>query len=123
MKNELEILQIKKQKLSDTEEKLSKINKEIEISEILLFDTNKKKRDIEKTIAEKFKVIVLREDFVDKKEKEIDDKILKNGIMVTRIEKDQRVLELYVKRLQKHYDTQGININILNEFGIKRDNI
>lgn len=115
--------------LKDTEIKLEKKKEELSIvthdcdkAELALFETNTKRREIENSIAAKFKVVVIREDAVDKKEKEINDKIHKNGIILTSTEVNLRNLEQYVKRLQRHYDEQKININILAEFGIKRDN-
>jgi len=58
----------------------------------------------------------------DKREKDIDEKIRKNGEILTLTEKNLGKIEVWAKRLQRRYDKSGIKIDALKTFGIKRDN-
>jgi len=123
------VLQGKAQELASVESELKIANESLSMVQHLVIETkgelvvlDVKQKEVLLDIENMKVDIAKRESQCAQMEKDVDDKISKNGIMVTRIEVEQRTLEQYVKRLQKHYDEQGININILNEFGIKRDN-
>lgn len=56
-----------------------------------------------------------------KKDAEIKQLVTKNGKILIQTENNLRLIEHYVKRLQRHYDKAGIKINVLEQFNIKRD--
>jgi len=109
--------------IQEKKEELELATHSWEKAELALFEANKNRKEIEKTIAAKFAILATRENDVDKKEKEVNDKLHKNGMILTRIEEQHGKLDLYVKRLQRYYNETGVNIQILDEFGIKGDNI
>ncbi len=57
------------------------------------------------------------------KETDVNEKIARNGKLLTQTEKNLRTIEHYAKRLQRMYDKAGIRIDVLGQFGVKRDSI
>lgn len=51
----------------------------------------------------------------------IHDRLKRNGEAVVQTEKNLRTIEHYVKRLQRHYDKLGLNVDVLRQFNVKRD--
>ena len=58
-------------------------------------------------------------DILDGKKEEISQLIEKNGRIITQTESNLAKIELYVRRLQRYYDENGIGLNILPVFGLE----
>lgn len=72
---------------------------------------------------ERLKFIAKEEDRLTAIQKETDAKIAKLGRLNTDTENGLAKLEQYVKRMQSIYDQQGLKIDLLGQFGIKRDKV
>lgn len=80
-----------------------------------------RKAELEKKNADEKVTLDALKSTLDRQEKEIDDKFKKDSAMRTQADRDLRLLEHYVKRLQRRYDKEGIRIDLLKQFNIVRD--
>lgn len=115
VKKEIEKKELQRKEFSDLSSSIDVLNKQA------IYLTSKRD-SIMKTADEVNLVLASRESNLNIREAEIDDKIKRNGIILTKTEGNLRQIEHYVKRLQRYYDEVGLKINILPVFGIRRDN-
>ena len=73
--------------------------------------------------ASKSKSLDAREVAVAEKESRAQELLSKNSSVLTDVEVKLGLLEHYVKRLQRLYDKNGIKIDLLAQFNIKRDSL
>lgn len=112
---------------------IRRLEKEIAVKMTMLNSIQAADEQLKKTFQERDRVMKQIQDAVndlDKREQhvifmedELDHKIEKNGMILTKTEENLRELELYAKRLQAYYEETGLNIYILDKFNIKRDNV
>ena len=112
---DLSALGAKVAKLKDEEKSLDGINAKVE----------KAKADLSSTLKEEKAVVgrvAAREEGLAMKEAEAKERREKNKAVLVQTEKNLRLIEHYVKRLQRRYDKSGVKVNLLGQFNVKRDN-
>lgn len=64
---------------------------------------------------------LLEKETLSTQKSETEEVIKKNGKILSDTEINLHTIDVYVRRLQRIYDRSGIKLNILEQFGIKRD--
>lgn len=101
-------------KLKDLEKKVAEAKQSLAITE-KAFEKASKAQEAE------LKRIAKESASLDKKKKEVSELIARDSTLRTENERALRLIEHYVKRLQRYYDQSSIKINVLEQFKIKRD--
>jgi len=113
--NELSAAKGSLEKTKGAKEDLAKIEEAITEAE------KKLARTIEANESARRDILKEKQD-VRKEREEFEERRRKINALAVETEKRMRLLEHYVKRLQRRYDKTGVKVDILSQFGVRRDN-
>lgn len=112
--------------LRDREETISSLSTIVTKLEASVEALNKEQDELQAKILEAKEVLAKLEveAAAQREEREkLEISKMQHSRLVSALDSKLGLLEQYVKRLQRYYDQNGIKINLLEQFEIKRDNI